>query len=141
MISKDTTKDILMEWNFDDDKPIDVSSDETEVDALIDSDDTISKSPPASPKSLQIRELANQDIPADLVALPGSHTDISSNVAKLKVLDAIPDNINTVSLCLDKFANAISSTSNRTISTGAPSAGPAVTPSTKGESINRHDEA
>ncbi|GKA11474.1 hypothetical protein Tco_0691020 [Tanacetum coccineum] len=68
----------------------------------------------------------------DLTALPGTLTNVSSQVAKLKVLDAIPDIMNKVVASLDKFVDAISSASNRARPSSFPLIGQVVTPPAKG---------
>ncbi|GJS96474.1 hypothetical protein Tco_0803442 [Tanacetum coccineum] len=157
MISKDTTKDMPMKWNFNDDQPFDVSSDEAEangqdlyaripaelkvlptkvddvtnsIGALKEYVETMEMEVPTELKQIPERltkfnnsisalttrvanlEAFKLDIPTDMLALPGSFIDVVSQFEKLKVLDAIPDIMNMVTLCLDKFVDAISSASN-----------------------------
>ncbi|GJY03584.1 hypothetical protein Tco_0369524 [Tanacetum coccineum] len=62
------------------------------------------------------------DILADLLALPSSFTALSSQMAKLKVVDAIPDIMNKVAVSLDKFVDVISSASQKAETLSVPSA-------------------
>ncbi|GKA14928.1 hypothetical protein Tco_0694574 [Tanacetum coccineum] len=80
------------------------------------------------------------DIPGDLLALPGSFTDLSSQIAKLKVLDAILDVMNKVALCLDKFADAINSASNRVGPLDVRLTGQVVTSPAEEENMTRDAE-
>ncbi|GJW29576.1 hypothetical protein Tco_0046451 [Tanacetum coccineum] len=62
-----------------------------------------------------------------------SHIGLKNwKVAKLKVLDAIPDIMNKVVASLDKFVDAISSASNRARPSSVPLIGQVVTPPSKG---------
>ncbi|GJU62095.1 hypothetical protein Tco_1243930 [Tanacetum coccineum] len=149
-----------MEWySLYDDQPIDVSDDE-ETKAFVDTDDTIPKSPPASPKTLQIRYLTNHltdftnshstltssveklegfklELLADLIALPGTLTNVSSYLEKFKVLDVIPDIMNKVDASLDRFTDEIPSTSKKAGTSGVPSVGQDVTQPVEGENVTR----
>ncbi|GKF06375.1 hypothetical protein Tco_0037043, partial [Tanacetum coccineum] len=82
-------------------------------------------------------ERSKSKIPSDLVALPGQVSSISSYLAKLKVLDELPNILSKVVAAMDRFAHVISSTSQRAGDTSVPSAGQAVprpiTPQTEGE--------
>ncbi|GKD91374.1 hypothetical protein Tco_1366881 [Tanacetum coccineum] len=80
------------------------------------------------------------DILGDLLALPGSFTDLSSQIAKLKVLDAILDVMNKVALCLDKFDDAINSASNRVGPLDVRLTGQVVTSPAEEENMTRDAE-
>ncbi|GKD06666.1 hypothetical protein Tco_1181640 [Tanacetum coccineum] len=107
-----------MEWySLYDDQPIDVSDDE-ETKAFVDTDDTIPKSPPASPKTITYLISHQQkgfklELLADLIALPGTLTNVSSYLEKFKVLDVIPDIMNKVDASLDRFTDEIPSISKK----------------------------
>ncbi|GJT84622.1 hypothetical protein Tco_1066339 [Tanacetum coccineum] len=65
------------------------------------------------------------DIQAELVALLAQVSSINSQLAKLKVLDAIPTILGKVVALLDRFADAVSSTSQRVGDLSVPLAGQA----------------
>ncbi|GJZ76777.1 hypothetical protein Tco_0641449 [Tanacetum coccineum] len=73
------------------------------------------------PAKVEKLECFKLKLPANLIALPGTLTNVSSQVEKLKVLDVIPDIINKVFVSLDRFADAISSASNNAETFGVPS--------------------
>ncbi|GJS83183.1 hypothetical protein Tco_0749724 [Tanacetum coccineum] len=73
------------------------------------------------------------DILADLLDLPSSFTTLSSQMAKLKVMDAIPDIMNKVAVSLDKFADVISSASQKAETPSVPSAGQVDTHTAEGK--------
>nr|GEV30534.1 retrotransposon protein, putative, unclassified [Tanacetum cinerariifolium] len=167
MISKDTTKDIFMEWNFDDDKPIDCPSQKAKVEE--------------EKQAAKAEVLMGQDLSAlihvELKVLVTKMDEVTKSLGALneyveklemEVLTELKEILESFAwfshrhlikcrkaeglrfhfrhhehgfLFLDKFANAISSTFNKTISTGAPSAGLTVIHSTKEESITRYAEA
>ncbi|GKC49642.1 hypothetical protein Tco_1072387 [Tanacetum coccineum] len=73
------------------------------------------------------------EFPNDLLALPDKLSHITSDVAKLKVLDAIPNIMNKVTASLDRFVDAISSASQKDEPSNVPSAGQAATHPAEGE--------
>ncbi|GKE45461.1 hypothetical protein Tco_1472745, partial [Tanacetum coccineum] len=60
------------------------------------------------------------DIPAELVALPRQISSINAQLAKLKVLDAVPSILGKVVAFLDNFADAISSASQKSKTQSVP---------------------
>ncbi|GJS05447.1 hypothetical protein Tco_0321955 [Tanacetum coccineum] len=81
--------------------------------------------PPPPPSPLLFLSLDGYvfavELPTDLLTLFGSFNNVSYEVAKLKVLDDIPNIMNKVAVSLDRFANAISLVSNRDETSGPPS--------------------
>ncbi|GJY12064.1 hypothetical protein Tco_0381373 [Tanacetum coccineum] len=62
------------------------------------------------------------EIPADLIVLPRHMSNTTSHIAKLKVMDAIQDIMKKVVASLHRFADAISSASQKAEPSGVPSA-------------------
>nr|GEY07900.1 hypothetical protein [Tanacetum cinerariifolium] len=80
------------------------------------------------------------ELPTDLLTMFDSFTNVSYQVANLKVLDDIPDIMNKVAASLDRFANEISSAFNRVETSGDPSARQVFTPLVEGENITKTNE-
>ncbi|GKA51460.1 transposase, MuDR, MULE transposase domain protein [Tanacetum coccineum] len=128
-----------------DDQPIQVSSeDETEIETYTETEDTSSQNIKleeekavaeaeatilkAQPLYPNVQQLTKSFIPTKLKELPKREYIMyekstgTSEMAKLKVVDAIPDIMNKVAVSLDKFVDVISSASQKAETLSVPSA-------------------
>ncbi|GJW72515.1 hypothetical protein Tco_0129432 [Tanacetum coccineum] len=107
-----------------------------------------SASHPLSPKSVQLQELKDQELPAEFLVLP---SQVSLVHTKLQTLDTLLSLLNKVANTLTRFANITENASHIAKSKGVPSAGPTTAslaekekntnPTAKdAESKNLHDE-
>ncbi|GKA93765.1 hypothetical protein Tco_0815751 [Tanacetum coccineum] len=84
----------------------------------------------SSPRSSQIQELTNQELPKEFLSLPAK---VESTQAKLKTLDTLLSLLLNVTKTLNKFAEVFESTSTKAGDHSVPSAGHADTMPAKGE--------